>query len=304
MRLVRIRRPSAASGPRCTPGSSPRTTPPRCSPRTRGCASRCGRGTTDRGEITTAQPAKSSSASSSARSVSTSRSFVGSSSSSTLPPLISVFARCRRLRSPPDRSPTFFCWSVPRKLKLRQVRARVDLALADHDLVAPAGDLLPRRLVRVERAPLVDVRELHRLADLELAAVRRLARRRSCGTASSCRRRSARSRRRCRRAAARTSDRRTAACRRTPSSGPSRSRRRCRAAAAAGSTISFCDTFSLRVLARQLLVLLDARLASSPAARAAPCAPTRARAAACAGAPTRVFSSCASRSRFCSSQPE
>ena len=37
-------------------------------------------------EITTAQPAKSSSASSSARSVSTSRSFVGSSSSSTLPP--------------------------------------------------------------------------------------------------------------------------------------------------------------------------------------------------------------------------
>ncbi len=37
-------------------------------------------------EITTAQPAKSSSASSSARSVSTSRSFVGSSSSSRLPP--------------------------------------------------------------------------------------------------------------------------------------------------------------------------------------------------------------------------
>ena len=43
-------------------------------------------------EITTTQPAKPSSASSSARSVSTSRSLVGSSSSSTLPPL------CEQLR--------------------------------------------------------------------------------------------------------------------------------------------------------------------------------------------------------------
>src|SRR5581483_1928063 len=66
--------------------------------------------------ITTAQPAKSSSASSSARSVSTSRSFVGSSRRSTLPPLRSSFARCTRLRSPPERSPTRFCWSPPLKL--------------------------------------------------------------------------------------------------------------------------------------------------------------------------------------------
>ena len=43
------------------------------------------------------------------RSVSTSRSFVGSSSSSTLPPDFNSFARCSRFRSPPDRSPTFFC---------------------------------------------------------------------------------------------------------------------------------------------------------------------------------------------------
>ena len=55
------------------------------------------------------EPGKFSSASSSARSVSTSRSFVGSSSSSTLAPWRNSFARCKRLRSPPDRSPTFFC---------------------------------------------------------------------------------------------------------------------------------------------------------------------------------------------------
>src|SRR5205823_11748395 len=66
--------------------------------------------------ITTAQPANSSSASSSARSVSTSRSFVGSSSSRTLPPLRSSFARWTRLRSPPDSLPTRFCWSEPLKL--------------------------------------------------------------------------------------------------------------------------------------------------------------------------------------------
>ena len=54
--------------------------------------------------ITTAQPAKSRSASSSARSVSTSRSFVGSSSSRTLPPCAAAsrggrgFARRRRGR--------------------------------------------------------------------------------------------------------------------------------------------------------------------------------------------------------------
>src|SRR5262245_8471112 len=66
--------------------------------------------------ITTAQPAKSSSASSSARSVSTSRSFVGSSRSSTLAPLFSIFARWTRFRSPPDSFPTGFCWSPPLKL--------------------------------------------------------------------------------------------------------------------------------------------------------------------------------------------
>ena len=71
-------------------------------------------------EMMTAQPPKSSSASSSARRVSTSRSLVGSSSNSRLPPLFRSFARCTRLRSPPERSATRFCWSAPLKLKRPQ----------------------------------------------------------------------------------------------------------------------------------------------------------------------------------------
>src|SRR5437773_1011056 len=51
--------------------------------------------------MTTTHPAKSRIASSSARSVSTSRPFVGSSSSSTLPPERRSFARCSRFRSRP-----------------------------------------------------------------------------------------------------------------------------------------------------------------------------------------------------------
>mmetsp|Transcript_6152 Transcript_6152/g.22501 ORF Transcript_6152/g.22501 Transcript_6152/m.22501 type:complete len:271 (-) Transcript_6152:171-983(-) len=67
-------------------------------------------------EMTSATPFHDSSASSSARRVVTSRSFVGSSSINTFPPAVSVFASCRRFRSPPDKSPTFFCWSEDLKL--------------------------------------------------------------------------------------------------------------------------------------------------------------------------------------------
>src|SRR5690348_15552923 len=66
--------------------------------------------------ITTAHPAKLSSASSSARSVSTSRSLVGSSSSSRLLPFLSSLARWTRLRSPPDSVPTLRCCPAPLKL--------------------------------------------------------------------------------------------------------------------------------------------------------------------------------------------
>ena len=101
--------------------------------------------------MTTAQPGKLSSASSRARSVSTSRSLVGSSSSSTLPPVFSTLARWTRLRSPPERSPTRFCWSLPLKLKLAHVGATVDLAVADLQVLDAAGDLLVHGGVGVER---------------------------------------------------------------------------------------------------------------------------------------------------------
>src|SRR5690606_13293473 len=59
--------------------------------------------------------------------------------------------------------------------ELRHVRAARDLRLADRDDVEPVGDDLPQRLVRVDvRAALVDVGDLDRLADLQVAAVQRL----------------------------------------------------------------------------------------------------------------------------------
>ena len=86
MRLIRVRALPLLADPRCSSGSSPRTTPTSEFPsNARMCVAMRSRNQRSC-EITTAQPAKSSSASSSARSVSTSRSFVGSSSSSRLPP--------------------------------------------------------------------------------------------------------------------------------------------------------------------------------------------------------------------------
>ena len=174
-------------------------------------------------EITTAQPAKSSSASSSARSVSTSRSFVGSSSSSRLPPERSSFARWTRLRSPPERSPTFFCWSAPRKLNhetyWRELTSRGPSSIRSW----PPEISFQTVLVRVEVAAATGRRRRAGPCRRRAARRRRAApRRRSCGTASSCRRRSGRSPRRSRPAAARTRGPRRAAGRRSPSPTPSR----------------------------------------------------------------------------------
>ena len=69
-------------------------------------------------EITTAQPAKFSIASSNARKVFTSISLVGSSNKSTFPPSFKVMAKCTRLRSPPESTLTFLPWSLPPKLNL------------------------------------------------------------------------------------------------------------------------------------------------------------------------------------------
>mmetsp|Transcript_5668 Transcript_5668/g.19080 ORF Transcript_5668/g.19080 Transcript_5668/m.19080 type:complete len:271 (-) Transcript_5668:1128-1940(-) len=71
-------------------------------------------------EMTKAQPFQESKASSKARKVATSKSFVGSSSKRQLPPEVNTRASWRRLRSPPERSPTFFCWSEDLKLYQEQ----------------------------------------------------------------------------------------------------------------------------------------------------------------------------------------
>ena len=57
--------------------------------------------------------------------VSTSRSLVGSSSSSRLPPCFQGQRRFRRLRSPPDGHASDFCWSEPAKPKDAHTRGSV-----------------------------------------------------------------------------------------------------------------------------------------------------------------------------------
>src|SRR5699024_10842445 len=59
--------------------------------------------------------------------------------------------------------------------ELGDVGPRGDLDLADLDEVVPVGNDLPQRLVRVDAdAGLVDVGDLDRLTDLQLAVVERL----------------------------------------------------------------------------------------------------------------------------------
>ena len=119
----------------------------------------------------TAVPANSPSASSSARSVSTSRSFDGSSSSSTLPPFEQRLARCRRPRSPPERLPTIFA-GLALEVEAANVGAALHLEAADLQDVGAAGDVLPHRFVVLQvLARLIDEGHLHRVADDDLAAV-------------------------------------------------------------------------------------------------------------------------------------
>jgi hypothetical protein len=49
--------------------------------------------------------------------------------------------------------------------------ARIHFAIPASNVFA-AGNLFPDRFVRVERAALIDVSQLHSFADLDLAAVR------------------------------------------------------------------------------------------------------------------------------------
>ena len=104
-------------------------------------------------EITTAQPANSpSSASSRARRVSTSRSLVGSSSSSRLPPSAQHLGQVDAVALAARERPTRFCWSVSLEVERAHVGARAHLALADHHPLVAAADLLPDGLAQASRA--------------------------------------------------------------------------------------------------------------------------------------------------------
>src|SRR5690606_32483759 len=62
----------------------------------------------------------------------------------------------------------------PLEAELRHVGAGRDLSLSDLDEVMPSRDDLPQGLVRVDAATrLVDVRDLHGLADLQVTGVQR-----------------------------------------------------------------------------------------------------------------------------------
>ena len=122
-------------------------------------------------KLTTAQPAKSVSASSTALGVSTSRSLVGSSSSSRFPPGRRSFARWTRLRSPPERSPTRFCWSLPLKLNHETYWRELTSRLPSSIVSWPPEISFHAVLGCQVGAGLVDIRDLHRLADPELPVV-------------------------------------------------------------------------------------------------------------------------------------
>ena len=104
--------------------------------------------------------------------VSTSRSLVGSSSSSRLPPCFRVRARFRRLRSPPESTPVRLLLVGALEAEAGHIGAGRHLGHAGHlDEVEAAGHGFPQVLVRVEALTvLVDVADLDGVADLQLAA--------------------------------------------------------------------------------------------------------------------------------------
>ena len=123
-------------------------------------------------QITSTQPANSSSASSSARSVSTSRSLDGSSSSSTLAPGDQRLRQVQPAALAAGELADLLLLVGALEVEAAEVGARGHLELADGEDVGAAGDVLPHRLVALERvARLVDVGHLHRRPDRDLAAV-------------------------------------------------------------------------------------------------------------------------------------
>ena len=99
-------------------------------------------------EITSTLPANSSSASSSARSVSTSRSFDGSSSSSTLPPAQQRLGQMQPAALAARQLADDLLLVAALEVEAAEVGARRHLELADGQDVLAAGDRPPRRSCR------------------------------------------------------------------------------------------------------------------------------------------------------------
>ena len=77
------------------------------------------------------------------------------------------------MRSPPDKLANFLLLVGALEIERRAIGARIDFALAELQLIEPAGNLLPHGLLAVERvARLIDIAEMHRLTDLDAAVVR------------------------------------------------------------------------------------------------------------------------------------
>ena len=135
-------------------------------------------------ETTIAEPAKSAKASSSERRVSTSRSLLGSSSSSKLHPSRNVLAKCTRPRSPPLRLPTSFSCIPDLRLKAatyarvftsRPPRTMVSTPCEiSRDLLVDAGENGERRSGKVEVGERSHLRDLLVDALLVVEAVARL----------------------------------------------------------------------------------------------------------------------------------
>jgi hypothetical protein len=108
----------------------------------------------------TAQPAKSSSASSSARNVSTSRSLVGSSSSSRLAPRAQHLAKMHAVALAARQRADLLLLVGALEVERGAVGARVHFLLAEKDHVVAFGNFLPDGFLAIEAvARLVDITE-------------------------------------------------------------------------------------------------------------------------------------------------
>jgi hypothetical protein len=75
------------------------------------------------------------------------------------------------LRSPPGERPDLALLLRALEVEPRHVGAGGDLLLAHLELVDAAGDLVEDALVRIELARLIDVADLHRLAQPQRAGI-------------------------------------------------------------------------------------------------------------------------------------